>query len=140
MMNRRKTLMAMLTAGGAAFCSGVFGRLAQAGPGQPASVTGAGSGVSTDEAVEAALREDLARFGARAYSDEGIPVFLACENLTGEAPAQITAFNTTVAADFHRNAAAWQRIFPDAPDTDVSKVIEVLADRDFNRSNPGGRS
>ena len=85
------------------------------------------------------LREDLARLAPRAYSEEGIPVFLACENLvadkTSRAPGKValTPTNTALASAVHRNAEAWQRIRPDAQGKDVAQLIEVLADRDFTR-------
>lgn len=76
--------------------------------------------------------------GSRAYSDEGIAVFLACETVSGGAAPGPTELSRVVAAQFRANAAAWQRIYPDAPDTDVSKVIEVIAERDFNRADSEG--
>ena len=136
-LTRRQSVMSVLAAGSAAFCSAAFGRLAGSAQGnaQAAPSTSAG------DAVDDALRADLARLGSPAYSDEGIPVFLSCANVAGErvgAPrAAVTPFNETTAAEIHKNAEAWQRIFPNAPDTDISKLIEVLAERDFNRARSG---
>jgi hypothetical protein len=89
---------------------------------------------SVQDAVDDRLRKDIARLGPREYSEEGIPVFLACENLAASknASVKLTAFNAALAAEFRKNAAAWQRIKPDAPDADVAKLIEVLAERDFS--------
>ncbi len=86
------------------------------------------------ESIDDRLRKDIARLGPREYSEEGIPVFLACENLAASksASVKLTAFNAALAAEFRKNAAAWQRIKPDAPDADVAKLIEVLAERDFS--------
>ena len=129
--------MLALAAGGTAFCNAAFGRLAGSTQGNAQ----AAPSTSSVEAVEEALRADLARLGSPAYSDEGIPVFLSCANVAGErvgAPrATITPFNETLAAQIHNNAEAWQRMFPNAPDTDISKLIEVLAERDFNRARTG---
>ena len=137
LMTRRQTLMSVLTAVGATFCNAAFGRLAQSAQGQ----TLAEPTTTANDAIEIALREDLARLGSRAYSDEGIPVFLSCDNVVGEkmgaSRAAITQFNERVVSDIHKNAAAWQRLFPYAPDTDISKLIEVLAERDFNRVRTG---
>ena len=72
----------------------------------------------------------------RAYSEEGVPVFLACENLLTVAtsqsrPVTLTPFNAAVASDFRQRAEAWQRSHPDATADDVAKLIEALAERDF---------
>ena len=97
---------------------------------------GSASGTQSTDAVDDRLRQDLARLAPRAYSEEGIPVFLACEDLVADGTSQkstvmLTPFNTAFASEFRKNAAAWQRIHPDATDSDVAKLIEVLADRDF---------
>ncbi len=86
--------------------------------------------------VDDAMRADLARLGGHAYSEEGIPMFLACENLAASqtSPDRAllpSALNKKVASAFHRYAAEWQRIHPEAPATDVAKIVELLADRDF---------
>jgi hypothetical protein len=132
MINRRTTLVGMLTAGAVTLCSDVVGLVPA---GEAAHETREGAG--TDDAAEAALRQDLARMGDKAYSDEGIPVFLACENLFPSSPVELTEFSARVAADFRSTAVAWRRIHPEAPATDVSKVIEVLAERDFTRTGEG---
>lgn len=76
------------------------------------------------------LRKDLA---PHEYSEEGIPVFLACEDLT-KRPA-LTPLNAAVASEMRSNAEAMQRIKPDVAPDDVAKLIEVLAHRDFARGN-----
>ncbi|GEM_PF-1370951 len=92
---------------------------------------------SSEPILDSRLREDLARLAPRAYSEEGIPVFLVCENLVPAKTSQptakvtLTALNTALASAFHRNAEAFQRIHPDAKAKDVAPLIEVLADRDF---------
>jgi hypothetical protein len=138
MTNRRKTLTGMLTAGVALLCGVTVAKRARAKPVED-MLAGAGpAGAASDSSIEAALRQDLERMGSRAYSDEGIAVFLACETVSGQAAPGPTELSATVAAQFRANAAAWQRIYPDAPDTDVSKVIEVIAERDFNRAASEG--
>lgn len=130
-MSRRKALTTVLAAAGAVFGGTGFARVTRAADGPravrpPASVVDDG---------DARLRADLARLGERAYSDEGIPVFLACVNVAGakagEPGAEVTQLNAKVASDLHQCAGAWQRLFPEAPVTDVSRVIEVMAERDF---------
>ncbi len=82
------------------------------------------------------LRADLSSMGSRVYSEEGVPMFLACENLSGsgsaaaEAPIS-SALNRKVVSAFRRYADEWQQMRPDAPASDVAKILELLADRDF---------
>ncbi len=86
----------------------------------------------SDLEAEARLRADLARLAPRAYSEEGVPVFLACVNLVG-APSKVNPgpFSAALASTFHRNAQAFQHMQPNARPGDVQQIIEVLADRDF---------
>ena len=139
MMNRRGVLAAMAAATvGAVPASAALGGLL---PTDAAQTQGAASVNPpknvVQDAVEERLGQDVARLAPRAYSEEGVPVLLACEDLVAdkilrEPKVELTPFNTSVASDFRKTAEAWQRIHPDAPDTDISKVIEVLADRDFS--------
>jgi hypothetical protein len=114
MMNRREALVRL---GTAALIAGLpaASSLAQA---------------SENDALDARLRKDIARLEPRVNSEEGVPVLLACVNLVGPQPA---AHNSAVAAEFRQTAAAWERIHPHPKDTDVGKVIEVLAYRDFSK-------
>ena len=141
MMNRRKTLLAMAGAFGAGVSAPVLARLLPWDQEPPGTPSGSGPGASAGDPVEKSLREDLARLGSRAYSDEGIPVFLACEDLVAakihRPAAPVSALSQTVAADLRKNGEAWLRIYPNAPDTDLSKLIEVLAERDFSRGSRG---
>ena len=136
MMNRRKALVAIAAVTGSAVSSkAALARLLESGQAHHESSSGAPPKEAIS-AVDARLREDLARLAPRAYSEEGIPVFLACEDLapgrTSRQPAAtLTRFNAAFAADLRKNAEAWQRIHPDATDADIGKLIEVLADRDF---------
>lgn len=93
-------------------------------------------------AFEQALLRDLERAGSRAYSEEGIPVFLVGENLadgkpTGGRGLVADPFRARLAADFARAAEALPRVRPPATTGDVGKLIEVLAERDFGSvANP----
>ena len=138
MMNRRAALAAIAAATfGAAPSGSALVRLLQSGQ---AKTQGAAFGNQpkdpVKDAIDDRLRQDLARLAPRANSEEGIPVLLACEDLVVDRTSQkstvmLTAFNTVLASDFHKNSEAWQRIHPDAAETDVAKLVEVLADRDF---------
>ncbi len=143
MMIRRKTLLAMLGAWAAGVSIPSFGRSLP--PHQKQSIASSGSGplAAAGDPVEQSLREDVARLGSRAYSDEGIPVFLACEDWVAakihRSAAPSSALSQTVALNLRKNGEAWLRIFPAAPDSDISKVIEILAERDFGRGGRGGK-
>ena len=136
MMNRRIALVAIAAAtGGAVSSKAALARLLESGQARQDAPSGALPKEAVDE-VDVRLREDLARLAPRAYSEEGIPVFLACEDLVADRTSQksaatLTPFNAALAADLRKNAEAWQRIHPHATDADVGKLIEVLADRDF---------
>ena len=69
-------------------------------------------------------------------------MFLACVDLVteagGHATAQASSLSRTVGSDIRRYGDAWRTMHPDAPDTDVSKIIEVLAERDFARGGLRG--
>jgi hypothetical protein len=85
---------------------------------------------------EEKLQAELNMLAQRVYSEEGIPMFLACENLAGDQPKSrvqqgSSPMNQKVVAAFHRYAAEWQRIHPDAKESDVAKIVELLANRDF---------
>ena len=136
MMNRRRALVAIAVATGSAVSSkAALARLLESGQAHHDASSGAQREDAVNE-VDVRLREDLARLAPRAYSEEGIPVFLACEDLVSNRTsrhfaATLTPFNAALAADLRKNAEAWQRIHPDATDADIAKLIEVLADRDF---------
>lgn len=86
---------------------------------------------------EESLSTALNRLGQRVYSEEGIPMFLVCENLgsnrtsSERPPAAATSLSEKVAFAFRRYAAEWQRLQPGAPATDVARIVELLAYRDF---------
>lgn len=82
------------------------------------------------------LEQDLSALSRRDYSEQGIPVFLVGENLPSdnESPdrrRRSEAANTILVEVFRRHAEAWQQMNPDTKEADVSKLIEVLAERDF---------
>ena len=141
MMNRRKTLLAMAGAWAAGASGAALARLLPSDPEPSGTSSGFGPVASAADPVEKLLREDLARLGSRAYSDEGIPVFLACVDLAAaktHGPAvPPSALSQTVASELRKNAEVWLRIFPNAPDSDISKLIEVLAERDFSHGSRG---
>ena len=138
MMNRRGAIVAIAAATlGAVPSRAALVRLLQSGQAQtpgPASSNQPRDPVK--DAIDERLRQDLARLAPRANSEEGVPVLLACEDLvaaktTQRAAVTLTAFNTSLGSDFRTNSEAWQRIHPDAAETDVAKLVEVLADRAF---------
>jgi hypothetical protein len=90
---------------------------------------------TSNQAVDDRLLRDLARRSQRINSEEGIAMFLVCENLvpdkSSHEPVALTATNTALASAFQRNAEAWVRIHPDAQYKDVAQIIEVMAYRDF---------
>lgn len=134
MMNRRKALglMATTAAGGFGIMNSKLNAFGQAAAGNPQP-----SPNDTSQADDDSLRKDLARMAPRADSEEGVPVLLACQDLVAEKKwARTTATNAAIAAEFRRTAAAWQRLKPAAPVTDVGNLIQVLADHDFAQ---GGR-
>ncbi|MDP9066269.1 MAG: hypothetical protein M3O06_10440 [Pseudomonadota bacterium] len=135
MITRRGTLVAMAGATLSAVSSN--GALARLIPSDRTPTPGAAPAEAGREALDERLRRDLARLAPRAYSEEGVPVFLACEDLAANPHpprpiGSLPSFNSRFAVDFRENAAAWQRIHPDAAEGDVAKLIEVLADRDFS--------
>jgi len=92
----------------------------------------------------ARLRQELARLEAREYSEEGIPMFLACENLadaetgTSRGNAPFPA-NAALAAAFERYVVLMPEFRPFASEHDVAKLVELLAAQDFARE-PGSAS
>jgi len=84
---------------------------------------------SSDESLDDRVRKELAQ---HEYSEEGIPVFLACEDLTIKRPA-LSPMNAAVAREMRRNAEAMRGVKPDVAPGDVGKLIEILAERDFKR-------
>jgi hypothetical protein len=126
----------MAAACGTALSHAAVGRFAESGPTTPAAGAAKAAG-------EADLRDDLARMGSpREYSEEGVPVFLACVDLVaeqaGKSGAPATPFSAQIAANLRRYGDAWQRLHPDAPEGDVARLIQILAERDFVHGVQGG--
>lgn len=88
---------------------------------------------ATESTFEAQLQADMTRLATRVYSEEGIPMILACEDLTAKKPVvpASKAMNAAMAPAFHRYVEAWHDLHPDAPVGDVAKLAELLAYRDF---------
>ena len=91
-------------------------------------------------ASAAALEQDLARRSQRIDSEQGIPMFLVCEDLTGgggslgagpDGPGEKRA----LAEAFQDTAEAFLQLQPDATEEDVPKVMEILAARDFGETD-----
>ena len=93
----------------------------------------------TEDTIEDRLRADLASLAPRAYSEEGVPMFLACVNLvpaviSHQVPkVTLTPLSAALASTLRRNAEAYQRIKPGLKAKDIAPLIEVLANRDFTR-------
>ena len=110
---------------------------------EPQSATPASGGAmpaagGRTTAFDEHVAAEMKRLSTRVYSEEGIPMLLACENLVPAAngkPAMLptTAFNKMFSSAFKRYAEAWQRLHADATDADVPKVLELLADLDFTQ-------
>ena len=132
MINRRTTLLAIAAACGTGLSHAALGRFADTGPTVPAAD-------ALKLAGEADLRDDLARMGSpHEYSEEGVPVVLACVDLVaelaGKKGASATPFSAQIASDLRRYADEWQRLHPDAMESDAAKLIQILAERDFGRA------
>jgi hypothetical protein len=101
--------------------------------------------VTTDAGTPAvaSLEQDLARLDQRAYSEQGVPVFLVCEDLAREDLTRAASLrgkgfargreSAALAEDFRRQTRLLEQIRPARTKADVAKLIEILADRDFGR-------
>ncbi len=87
----------------------------------------------TSSTYETQLQADMTRLATRVYSEEGIPMILACEDLTAKKPVvpASTAMNAAVAPAFQKCVEAWAHLHPSAPVGDVAKLVELLSYRDF---------
>jgi hypothetical protein len=88
------------------------------------------------------LARELARLDMRDYSQEGIPMFLACENLSIEDrnPGAVTRLpsNAALARSFRRYADELPNVRANVTEHDVAKLVELLADQDFAAGGNGG--
>jgi len=125
MMQRRSALtrlaLGMLGSMWAFVSCGRLRRSHQATPGRP----------SAESAEE--LRQDLERLAQRTYSEQGIPMFLVCENLApGEPTGNVDGREgRRLAGNLRRAAETFWSIRPNANGGDVPKLLEFLAERDF---------
>lgn len=128
-MNRRDSVRSLVAAAWAT----VLWRPAAAQVRAPVPPGVPAPGRAAPAALDAQLKSDVERLAPRVYSDEGIPMLLACVDVTrGDgAAAATTAFNAALAAELRATGAAWERLYPEAKTEDASKLLEVLADRDF---------
>lgn len=81
------------------------------------------------------LEHDLSRLAQRNYAEEGIPMFLVCENLASKNRSSADPANhaegIALATELRRNAAAFALIQPNATEEAVPKIMEVIAERKF---------
>ena len=121
MIDRRFTLQALLSLATAPLPAGLRAETVPAVP--PAEL----------------LVDALSRIEARAYSEEGIPMFLACEDLAGGndgvpdgfVPA---ALNRQLAAAYRDYAALLPGLERTMSEYDAANLVELLALRDFEGS------
>jgi hypothetical protein len=94
----------------------------------------AGSEKRVQESPER-LKQDLETLAQRNYAEEGIPMFLLCENIAPDAKPSHPTTESREAALLSRNlrsvAEAFRRVEPKARGTDLPKLVELLAERDF---------
>ena len=79
------------------------------------------------------LLYELARLEARYYTEEGVAMMLACENLagspaTGFEPGEL---NRRFTDDFVRHADALAGLRSDLAEQDVAAIVELIAYRDL---------
>ena len=85
-----------------------------------------------DAEAGARLLRDLERIGARVYSQEGIPMLLACQNLEpGARRLPGSRMGAAFAARFRRLAETYARVHPKPDERDAAKIIELLAAQDL---------
>lgn len=81
------------------------------------------------------LEQDLALLARRNYAEEGIPMFLVCENLASKDRASTrknsAPESVALAQELRRNADALILNQPNATEAEIPKILEVLAERDF---------
>jgi hypothetical protein len=86
------------------------------------------------------LLKDLDRLAVRVNSEEGIPMFLACEDLGADRQEETdTQFNHEFVSTLLRDAGWVQTARPDAPLTVLAKIVERLSEVDFalSKQQPG---
>jgi hypothetical protein len=83
------------------------------------------------------LSSALAGLSKRVYSEEGVAMFLACENRTAKQTLPTSSLNSNIQSAFRRSADAWHRMHPQAPAKDAAKIVELLAYQDFANGGHG---
>ena len=85
-----------------------------------------------DDAYLDAFEDDMVRLSRRAYAVTGVPMYLVPEDLTGQTPVQPPdPEGEALAAEFEAVCAALARRTGPLASIDISRILEVLADRHF---------
>lgn len=135
-MNQRRRVLRTI----AAALAGAWGLIASPlarTQGAPDDIPAADNGNATDEARDRLIR-DLNRLGSRDYSEQGIAVILACENVPAPVDFRPLTENSVLSARFRESADLLSAVRTDLAEADVAAIVEALADRDFNAGQPGG--
>lgn len=89
---------------------------------------------ATSATYDQQLQAAIDKVSGTEYSEVGVPMILACEDLTAKQPVPprySKLMNESVANAFQQYSDAWNRMHPDAPATDLPKLVELLSARDF---------
>ena len=138
MITRRKAVLGLSAAALGSAAPSTLGLLELLPPPPARAASTFAVPAAEDRAVDERLRRELAQLASNEDSEEGVPVILACINQVPDAqtrrppPVHLTPFNVTLTAQMRQNAAAWQRIRPNAPASDVARLIQLLAYRDLS--------
>ncbi len=97
----------------------------------------------TDTSAED-LRREFERMEMRYYTQEGVAVFLACENLADPESA-LSGFepgplNAEIESQLLDHANMLLSSGDEPPETDVAQIVQLLAERDFYGRPMGGQS
>lgn len=131
-MNRRALLIMFgkTAAAGVAFGSGIT----RTPVGDIVSSITPAAAQATSATYDAQLQAAIDKVSETAYSEVGVPMILACEDLTVKEPVPAVyskPMNDAVANAFQQYTDAWSRMHPAAPATDLPKLVELLSSRDF---------
>ena len=85
-----------------------------------------------DDAYLDAFEDDMVRLSRRTYAVTGVPMYLVPEDLTGTNPVpQSDPEGEALAETFQAVCAALARRNGPLTSSDISRILEVLADRHF---------
>ena len=85
-----------------------------------------------DDAYLDAFEDDMVRLSRRTYAVTGVPMYLVPEDLTGTNPVpQSDPEGEALAEEFQAVCAALARRNGPLTSSDISRILEVLADRHF---------